>query len=86
MLAVHGLYENGIVKVKEPVPNYKKCEVIVTFLPVAYKTKQKNEFLLADPNLKTAEEKNKAIDSLVGICEGCTLTLDDIKTERLKRK
>jgi len=34
----------------------------------------------------SVKEKHDAIDSLLGICEGNTLTLDDIKTERLKRQ
>jgi hypothetical protein len=89
MLAVQGLYENGVVRVIEPVPNYEKCEVIVTFLPSVYTTKQvmhRDEFLLSNPNLHTEKEKINAIDSLLGICEGNTLTIDDIKTERLKRQ
>lgn len=81
MLAVQGLYENGIVKVREPVPDYSPCDVIVTFLP-----RQNREFMLSDSKQKTVQEKNSAIESLLGICEGNTLTLDDIKTERLKRQ
>jgi len=89
MLTVQGLYENGVVRVNEPIPNCERCEVIVTFLSVAYdmeQIKRNSEFLLSNPNLKTAEEKNSAIDSLLGICEGNTLTFNDIKTERLKRQ
>jgi hypothetical protein len=86
---VQGLYENGVVRVIEPIPNYEKCEVIVTFLPSAYTTEKimhGDEFLLSNPNLKTEKEKINAIDSLLGICEGNTLTLDDIKAERLERQ
>jgi hypothetical protein len=39
------------------------------------------------PDLKESiKEKNKAIDDLLGLCEGNTLTLDDIKRERLSRQ
>jgi len=89
MLAVHGLYENGTVRIMEPVPGCENCEVIVTFLPTAYDvkhTKREGEFLLSNPKLNTKKEKLDAIDSLIGICEGNTMTLDDIKTERLKRQ
>jgi len=89
MFTVQGLYENGVVRVSEPVPNCEKCEVTVTFLSVAYnmeRIKRNDEFSLSNPKLKTEKEKNNAIDSLLGICEGNTLTLNDIKTERLKRQ
>jgi hypothetical protein len=89
MFTAQGLYENGLVKVKEPVPNCGKCDVIVIFRPIAYNVKQikhNEEFLLSNPNLTTEKEKNNAIDSLLGICEGNTLTLNDIKTERLKKQ
>ncbi|MCL2101273.1 MAG: hypothetical protein FWH22_06120 [Fibromonadales bacterium] len=45
MLTVQGLYENGIVKVREPVPSsyYEKSEVFVIFLPTAYKKEQEKE-------------------------------------------
>jgi hypothetical protein len=32
MLAVQGLYENGIIKIKEPVPNYKETQKILPVL------------------------------------------------------
>jgi len=89
MLAVHGLYENGIVRIMEPVPSCENCEVIVTFLPAAYDVKhvkRGNDLLLSNPKLNTKKEKLDAINSLIGICKGSTLTLDDIKTERLKRQ
>jgi hypothetical protein len=89
MLAVQGLYENGTVRIMEPVPNYKKCEVIVTFLPATYDanpSKREGDFILSNPKLITKKEKLDAIDSLLGICEGNTITLDDIKTERLKKQ
>jgi hypothetical protein len=89
MLAVHGLYENGVVRIKEPVPDYEHCEVIVTFLPTSYNVEQikrDERFILSNPKLNTKQEKLDAIDSLLGICKGNTLTLDDIKTERLKRQ
>ena len=90
MLAVHGLYEKGVVRIKEPVPDYENCEVIVTFLPTtAYNVEQikrDDGLILSNPKLNTEKEKIDAIDSLLGICKGNTLTLDDIKTERLKRQ
>jgi hypothetical protein len=89
MLAVQGLYENGTVRIMEPVPNYPKCEVIVTFLPAAYNAEQirrDDELFLSNPKLNTKKEKLDAIDSLIGICKDSTLTLDDIKTERLRRQ
>jgi len=89
MLAVQGLYENGIVRITEPVPNCEKCEVIVTFLPATYDVNhvaRESDFLLSDPKLTTEKEKLDAIDSLLGICKGNTLTLNDIKTERLKKQ
>jgi hypothetical protein len=84
MLTVQGIYEKGTVRIKESLPDYERCEVTVTFLPIA--DKQDDKFLLSDPKLKSIKEKNDAIDSLLGICEGCSLTLDDIKTERLSRQ
>jgi len=89
MLAVHGLYEKGTVRIIEPVQNLEKCEVIVTFLSTAYNTEQVRpdaEFILSNPKSNTEKEKFDAIDSLIGICKGNTLTVNDIKNERLKRQ
>jgi hypothetical protein len=89
MLAVHGFFENGTVRINDPVPDYEKCDVIVTFLPAAYNAGQitrNDDFLLLNPRLRTANEKNDAIDGLLGICEDNTMTIDDIKNRRLKRQ
>jgi len=89
MLAVQGLYENGVIRIKEPVPNYEKCEVIVTFLPAVHDTERitrDSDFLLSHPKFNTKKEKFDAIDSLRGICKSNTMTLNDIKTDRLKRQ
>jgi len=82
MLTVQGIYEKGTVQIKDFVPDLERCEVFVTFLPVAYSGKH----LMSEPKLKSIKEKNKAIDDLLGLCEGNTLTLDDIKRERLSRQ
>jgi len=89
MLAVHGLYEKGTVRIIEPVNYFEKCDVIVTFLPPKYNTEYvtpDDEFVLSDPKSNTVKEKFDAIDSLIGICKDNTLTLNDIKTERLNRQ
>ena len=70
MLTVQGIYEKGMVQIKESVPNFERCEVFVTFLPIEYEIKQ-----------NSVKEKKEAIDNLLGICEGNTLTLDDVKRE-----
>jgi hypothetical protein len=75
MLTVQGVYEKGTVQIKESVPDFGKCEVFVTFLPATYEIER-----------NSVKEKNEAIDNLLGICEGNTLTLDDIKRERLSRQ
>jgi len=82
MLTVQGVYEKGTIQIKESIPDLERCEVFVTFLPVAYC----NKYLLSEPKLESIKEKNKAIDDLLGLCEGNTLTLDDIKRERLSRQ
>jgi hypothetical protein len=86
MLTVQGIYEKGLVQIKESIPDFEKREVFVTFLPIAYEIKCNNEYLLSEPKLKSIKEKNKAIDDLLGICEGNLLTLDDVKQERLSRQ
>jgi hypothetical protein len=84
MLTVQGIYEKGTILIKESVPDYEKCEVFVTFLPII--NKQNDKFLLSDPKLKSTKEKNEAIDNLLGICEGNSFTMDDIRLERLSRQ
>jgi len=75
MLTVQGIYEKGTVQIKESVPNFERCEVFVTFLPIEHEIKR-----------NSVNEKNEAIENLLGICEGNTLTLDDVKRERLSRQ
>jgi len=75
MLTVQGIYEKGAVLIKESVPNFERCEVFVTFLPIENEIRR-----------NSVKEKKEAIDNLLGICEGNTLTLDDIKQERLSRQ
>lgn len=48
---------------------------IVTFLPIEYEIKR-----------NSVKEKKEAIENLLGICKGNTLTLDDVKRERLSRQ
>jgi len=86
MLTVQGVYEKGTVLIKESVPDFERCEVFVTFLPISYEIKQNDKFLLSEPKQNSIKEKNKAIDSLLGICEGNTMSIDDIKQERLSRQ
>ncbi len=82
MLTVQGIYEKGTVQIKDFVPDLERCEVFVTFLPVVHSGKH----LMSEPKLKSVNERSKAIDDLLGLCEGNTLTLDDIKRERLSRQ
>jgi hypothetical protein len=76
MLTVQGIYEKGTIQIKESVPDFERCEVFVTFLPIECKISEIN----------SVKEKNEAIDNLLGICEGNTLTLDDVRRERLSRQ
>jgi tryptophan 2,3-dioxygenase len=65
MLTVQGIYEKGTVQIKGFAPDFERCEVFVTFLPVAYEMKQNDPYLLSDPQLKSIQEKNKAIDDVL---------------------
>jgi len=51
-----------------------------------YLEKSALEFREDLSRIRVAKKKLDAINSLIGICKGSTLTLDDIKTERIKRQ
>jgi hypothetical protein len=73
MFAVHGIYDGKIVVPKEKIPYNGIRDVIVTFPDI-------------DNDELTTAEKLNALQQLVGIIVGNTMTLDDIKTERLARQ
>jgi len=70
MLAVQGVYDGKIVVPKGKIPYKCTMDVIITFPDI-----DNDEFPVAD--------KLNALQQLAGIAVGNTMTLDDIKTERL---
>lgn len=58
MLSVRGVYENGQVKVLEPIPNQKRARVIVTILEELAKEGHGNQ-----------EVDANAFDDLVGVID-----------------
>jgi hypothetical protein len=73
MLAVQGIYNGKVVVPKGKIPYTGTRDVIITFPDV-------------DNDELTVAEKLNALQQLVGIAAGNTLTLDDIQTARLARQ
>jgi hypothetical protein len=73
MLAVQGIYDGKVVVPKGKIPCTGTRDVIITFPDIN------------NDELSVAEKLN-ALQQLVGIAAGNTMTLDDIKTERLARQ
>ena len=78
MLTVQGIYEKGRVQIKESIPDFEKCEVFVTFLPVAYEVKLKGK----------ENSHNSALNKLCGMFKNTgLLSSDDFsKNKRLEKK
>jgi hypothetical protein len=74
MITVKGYYDKGVFTTTEPVPAHQRYEVYITFVKPAFSKE------------KTTKNKKKLLDSLVGIAAGNTMTLDDIRAERLARQ
>jgi len=73
MLAVQGIYDGNIVVPKIKIPYKGTMDVIITFPEI-----DNDELAVAD--------KLNALQQLAGIAAGNTMTLDDIKTERLSKQ
>ena len=94
LTTIAGIYENGRVQFREAVPNYKKCDVFITFLPkknISSRNKSSNKMLfeagpLYDATKTTLTEKLDALDYLSGLCKGSTITDEEIKNRRLARQ
>jgi hypothetical protein len=88
MFAVEGIYDGNVVTVKQPVPYQEAYDVVVTFLRPS--THQNNLLGFADANQaekeKRIHEKRAALDSLVGIIKGATVSIEDARNERLARQ
>ena len=76
MFAVQGIYADGTVTINEPVPVYKKYDVIVTFLNPAEQTDTDTE----------RERKITALNRITGILSNSTATLEEARAERLSRQ
>ena len=73
MLAVQGIYDGNIVVPKIKIPYKGTMDVIITFPEI-----ENDELAVAD--------KLNALQQLAGIAAGNTMTLDDIKAERLAKQ
>ena len=73
MLAVQGFYNGKIVVPKGKIPYKGKMDVIITFPDI-------------DNDDMAVTDKLDALQQLVGITSGNTMTLDEIKAERLARQ
>jgi flagellin-specific chaperone FliS len=76
MFAVQGIYDEGVVTIKDPVPVNKKYNVIVTFLKPAELIEENSD----------RERKLAALKRITGVISGNTMTLDEARTERLSRQ
>ncbi|MDR0301932.1 MAG: hypothetical protein LBI04_06440 [Treponema sp.] len=74
MFAVQGIYDDGIVTIREPVPVNNKYDVVVTFLKPAEQT------------VKDSGQKRKfaALNRITGILANSSMTLEEARMERLK--
>jgi len=73
MLAVQGFYDGEVVVPKEKIPFNGAMDVIITFPDIG-------------DGESTVAEKLDALQQLVGVAAGNTMTLDDAKTARLSRQ
>jgi hypothetical protein len=76
MFAVQGIYADGIVTIKEPVPVDKQYEVVVTFLNPVKRARR----------VMNRERKLAALKKITGVIEGSDITLEEAREERLKRQ
>jgi hypothetical protein len=70
MIAFHGTYENGVVKLDEKIPALKKSKVIVTFLEEASKNSEANvlkfeQFSFSESREQTNRFKGSIADSII---------------------
>ena len=72
MLAIQGIYDGKVVVPKEKMPYKGTIDVIITFPSI--------------DNSDIVSEKLNALQELVGIAAGNTMTEDAIKTARLTRQ
>jgi len=92
LTTITGTYDNGLVLFRGEIPNYKKCDVIITFLPKkTFSNKKENKLLfktgpLFDATKTTLDEKLDALDYLSGLCKNDKITDDEVKTGRLARQ
>jgi len=73
MLAVQGIYDGNVVMPKIKIPYKGTMDVIITFPGI-----DNDELAVAD--------KLNALQQLVGIAAGNTMSLDNIKSERLAKQ
>ncbi|GHV01503.1 hypothetical protein AGMMS49521_1890 [Campylobacterota bacterium] len=77
MYAVKGYFDGKTISVLQPIPVSGAYDVVVTFLEPAANQPPQNA---------SVKERKAALDSLVGIIKGNTITLDEAKAERLARR
>ena len=76
MFAIQGIYDDGVVKIAEPVPVNIKYDVVVTFIkPVELTEKQVNR-----------EVKIAALNRITGVLSENSMSLEDARAERLSRQ
>ena len=76
MFAVEGIYADGAVTINEPVPVYKNYDVVVTFIKPTEQIVKNSD----------RERKIAALNRITGILSDSSMTLEEIKAERLKNK
>jgi len=76
MFAVEGIYTDGTVIINEPVPVDKNYDVVVTFLkPAEQNDKNSNR-----------EKKIAALNRITGVLSDNSMTLEEVKAQRLKNQ
>jgi hypothetical protein len=76
MFAVQGIYADGTVTINEPIPVNKNYDVVVTFLKPAGQ-------IVKDSG---RERKFAALNRITGVLSDSSMTLEEVKAERLKDK
>jgi hypothetical protein len=76
MFAVQGIYAEGKITINEPVPVNKNYDVVITFLKPA------------EPVVKSSNRKRKidALNRITGVLSSNSMTLEEVKAERLKNQ
>jgi hypothetical protein len=78
MFAVKGIYDGTVARPQEAVPFTGDYEVVITFLKPNPAVDPEKE--------RRIQKKQRALDSLVGILKGNTMTLEEARDERLARQ